>query len=74
MTLPAPVVRFLALIADALRRFGLPLPIEGNQLRLRTRLMFYNCAKSWRELGEPRIPVQQSIQDSFTWYRSRGDV
>jgi dihydroflavonol-4-reductase len=74
ITLPAVVVRIMALGADALRRLGVPLPIEGNQLRLSTRLMFYNCAKSWRELGEPRVPVQQSIQDSFTWYRSRGDV
>lgn len=74
VTLPAVVVRIMALAADALRRLGVPLPVEGNQLRLSTRMMFYNSAKSWRELGEPRIPVQQSIQDSFTWYRSRGDV
>jgi len=74
VTLPAPVVRLLAVLADLARWTGVRLPLEGNQLRLSTRMLFYNCAKSWRELGEPRVPIQQSIRDTYAWYRSRGEI
>lgn len=74
ITLPAPVVRLLAVLADLARWAGVRLPLEGNQLRLSTRMLFYNCAKSWRELGEPRVPIQQSIRDTYAWYRSRGEI
>jgi hypothetical protein len=36
--------------------------------------MFFNCQKSWRELGEPRICIHQSLQDTLAWYRAHGDV
>ena len=74
ITLPASVVLLAAYVADALRRLGVKLPIEGNQLRLSTRMMFYNCEKSWRELDEPRVPIQQSIREAYEWYRARGDI
>ena len=74
MTLPASVVLLVAYVADVLRRLGVKLPIEGNQLRLSTRMMFYNCEKSWRELDEPRVPIQQSIREAYEWYRARGDI
>ena len=74
ITLPASVVLLVAYAADALRRLGVKLPIEGNQLRLSTRTMFYNCAKSWRELDEPRVPIQQSIREAYDWYRAHGDI
>ncbi|NLE50440.1 MAG: NAD-dependent epimerase/dehydratase family protein [Chloroflexi bacterium] len=74
ITLPASVTTLVAYVADALRRVGVRLPIEGNQLRLSTRMMFYNCAKSWRELGEPRVSIQQSIREAYEWYRSRGEI
>lgn len=64
----------LAQAADVLRRAGVPLPIEGNQLRLSARMMFYNCQKSWRELAEPQIPIRQSLQDTFAWYTAHGDI
>ena len=74
ITLPAPIVAIVAYVVDALRWAGVKLPVEGNQLRLSTRMMFYNSAKSWRELGEPRVSVQQSIRDAYEWYRSHGEI
>ncbi len=74
ITLSAPAVYLIAEIADVLRRFGVPLPIEGNQLRLSTRMMFFNCQKSWRELGEPSIPIQQSLKETYEWYQAHGDL
>ncbi len=73
-TLPAWALFIIAPIADALRRFGVPVPIEGNQLRLSTHMIFFDCQKSWRELGEPRIPIQQSLHDAYAWYKAHGDI
>lgn len=72
--LPAWVVKLVAPGADLLRRLGIPIPIEGNQLRLSTRMMFFDCRKSWRELVEPRIPIQQSLKEAYEWYKAHGDV
>lgn len=74
LTLPAWLVRRVAVVADVLRRSGVPLPIEGNQLRLSTNMMFFDCRKSWRELGPPQIPIQQSLRDTYAWYRAHGDL
>jgi dihydroflavonol-4-reductase len=72
--LPVWVVMIVAPIADLLRRFKIPIPIEGNQLRLSTRMMFFDCQKSWRELVEPRIPIQQSLKETYEWYKAHGDL
>lgn len=72
--LPAWIVLLLAEGADLLRRLGVALPMEGNQLRLSTRMMFFDCRKAWRELGEPRVPIRQSLRDTFEWYQAHGDL
>jgi dihydroflavonol-4-reductase len=74
LALPAWAIHPAAWGADLLRRCGVPIPIEGNQLRLSARMMFFNCQKSWRELGEPRVPIQQSLRDAYAWYRAHGDL
>jgi dihydroflavonol-4-reductase len=73
-TLPPWTLGIIADVADALRRVGIGIPIEGNQLRLSTRMMFFNCQKSWDELGEPRISIQQSLTDTYAWYKAHGDL
>jgi dihydroflavonol-4-reductase len=73
-TLPAGLVWLIAGMADVLRRFGVPIPIEGNQLRLSTRMMFFNCQKAWDELGEPQVPIHESLRDTFAWYKAHGDL
>jgi dihydroflavonol-4-reductase len=73
-TLPAWLVYIVAWAADILRRYGVPIPIEGNQLRLSTHMLFFNCQKSWRELGEPKISIQQSLKETYAWYQAHGDL
>lgn len=72
--LPGWVVQIVAPVVDALRDLGVPVPIEGGQLQLSTRMLFFNCEKSWRELGEPRIPIRQSLRDTYEWYRAHGEL
>jgi nucleoside-diphosphate-sugar epimerase len=72
--LPAWAVMIVAAVTDVLRRLGVNIPIEGNQLRLSTRMMFYNCQKAWRELGEPQVPIHQSLRDTYAWYKAHGEL
>ncbi len=72
--LPGGVVLVLAEVADVLRQWGVPVPIEGGQLVLSTRMMFFDCQKSWRELVEPRIEIRQSLRDTYEWYRAHGEL
>ncbi len=74
ITLPDWLVYIIAAAADVLRAAGVPIPIEGNQLRLSTRMMYFNCEKAWRELGEPRFDVQTSLRDTYEWYRAHGSI
>jgi dihydroflavonol-4-reductase len=74
LILPAWLVYIIAWWADMLRQCGVPIPIEGNQLRLSTRMVFFNCQKAWRELGEPKIPIQQSLKETYEWYKAHGDL
>jgi dihydroflavonol-4-reductase len=74
--IPAPgfVVDAAAVLVDIGRAFNIPIPgnPEGNQLRLSKRPIYFDCTKAWRELGEPRIDLKQSIADTYQWYRDNG--
>ena len=74
ITLPAWTLHPIAAAADALREWGVPIPIEGNQLRLSTRLMFFDGQKAWNELCEPQVSIQQSLRDTYEWYKAHGDL
>ncbi len=74
ITLPAWALHPIAAAADLLREWGVPIPIEGNQLRLSTRMMFFDSQKAWRELCEPQISIQQSLRDTYEWYKAHGDI
>ena len=68
------VIQLAAYAVDGLRAAGVPVLIEGGQLRLSTRMMFFDCQKSWRELCEPRIEIRQSLRDTYEWYRMHGEL
>lgn len=71
---PAPLVLALARVADVAKMLNIPLPadVEGNQLRLSTHHIYYDCTKSWRELHMPEIDIKQSVTDSYEWYEVNG--
>jgi dihydroflavonol-4-reductase len=69
---PAAIIPPLALLAGLLRRAGVPLPIDENQIRLSSRNVFFDCHKAWRELGQPAIDLRQSLEDTYRWYVEHG--
>ena len=74
IALPAGPVHIVAAGADLLRKLNVPVPIEGNQLRLSTRMLFFNCQKAWRELGTPQISIHQSLREAYEWYKAHGEI
>jgi dihydroflavonol-4-reductase len=74
MPVPAAIIPTLALLAGLLRRVGLTLPIDANQIRLSSRNVFFDCHKAWRELGQPAIDLRQSLEDTYRWYVDHGVI
>jgi dihydroflavonol-4-reductase len=72
LPVPGAVTPVLAIIVEWLARAGLKLPIDANQIRLSSRNVFFDCHKAWRELGQPRIDLRQSLEDTYRWYVERG--
>lgn len=70
--LPGAAMPALGALVDLARAVHVPLPADGNQIRFSGHNLYYNCQKSWAELGEPRIDVHQSLQDAWAWFRARG--
>ena len=63
-----------AAAVDALRVL-IPLPLDGDQLRMSGHYLFCDTSKAQRELsmGEPRS-FRQAAQETFDWYRAQGVV
>jgi dihydroflavonol-4-reductase len=74
MVLPAFLAEPLGTLIDLLRAVNIPIPLDGNQMRLSAKNIFYDCRKAWRELGEPKIGLRQMLTDTYMWYRDNGFV
>ncbi|MEP7286456.1 MAG: NAD-dependent epimerase/dehydratase family protein [Chloroflexota bacterium] len=71
---PAFITPAAATLIGLLRYTGVVLPIDENQIRLSARNVFFDCRKAWRELGEPRIDLRQSLEDTYHWYVQHGII
>lgn len=72
--LPPEAMPLLGAVIDLGRALGIPIPADGNQVRLSGRHLYFNCQKAWEELGEPEITIQQSLRDTYDWYRAHGMI
>jgi dihydroflavonol-4-reductase len=68
--LPRRVMFGLAGIVDLLRKLGIALPANGDQLRFSTRTLWYSSAKARRELGLTTRPYEETAQRAYDWYRA----
>lgn len=71
---PAFAAPVLAAGAGVLRNVGISLPIDADQVRLSARNIYFNCEKAWHELGEPKIDLRQSLEDTYRWYVEHGMI
>ncbi len=72
LPLPGAAMPAVAALVDAGRALKLPIPADGNQLRLSRRDIYFDTSKMQRELHTPQITLRQSVQDTYEWYRANG--
>jgi len=74
LRLPDWAIEPAATSLDLARRI-LPMPLDGNQLRLSRYRLFCDTAKARDELGlvRPRS-ARQAIVEALAWYRARGVI
>ena len=74
IVVPNFVLPIAAHTNDLLRKIGIKTPIDANQIRLGDKPVYYDAGKMREELWHPRIEMQQSLVDTFTWYKENGYV
>lgn len=62
----------LGAIVDGLRTLGVKLAVNGDQIRQSTKLIYFDCHKAWQAFGQPQIPLQRMLQDTYDWYVAHG--
>lgn len=72
VTLPRALVGAAALLVDAGRALRVPVPLNGDQLRLSARGIYFDAGKARRELGLATRPLEETVQDTWSWYRAEG--
>lgn len=72
LRLPDFVVNPIGGLNELLHRVGIQTPVDGDQIRLSTRSVFFDGAKAWREFGTPLYAPRETLRDTFVWYRDNG--
>lgn len=71
---PKLITPVLTVAVSGLRRIGVQLPINSDQIRLSARNVFFDCHKAWAAFGKPEIGLRQSLQDTYDWYVQHGVI
>ncbi len=67
LELPRAVVYPISYLFDLGRALRLPLPADGNTVRLSTYWFFVKNARSLAELGMQYRPIEEGIRDALVW-------
>ncbi len=70
--LPVEVVWPIAVVMEALGRFGIEPRVTRDHLRMARKKMFYSSAKAMRELGYAPRPARLAVEDAVAWFRATG--
>jgi len=73
ITIPRVLMTPLAALVDVLNRVRRATPlVDGSQLHLSSRDMYFDGRKAERELGFVGGSVQASVMEAWAWYREHG--
>lgn len=73
VVVPGPVLELAALVVTGIARLRrTPLLVDGNQLRLSTRCLFYDGSKAERELGLTPVCARRAVEEAWAWYQAQG--
>ncbi len=59
-------------VVDLARKLRIPTPVDADQVRLGGRKVYFDYQKAWSAFGLPHIEMQQSLKDTYEWYRAHG--
>lgn len=69
-SVPTPLVKTIAYVGDALKRFGLSFPITSTRYNSMVEDYLTPIEETFRVFGEPPASVQQGIDAFVSWYES----
>lgn len=69
---PRFIIPAIAFIVGRARRLGIKMPVDADQVRLSMLNVYFDCSKTWTELGEPQIDMATSLRDTYAWYKANG--
>lgn len=72
MAVPGALIPPLAALLNGARWLGVRLPMDGHQLRLSARRLFFDASKARRELGLTGRPLAETVRDTWAWYKDAG--
>ncbi len=62
----------VALVCEALARFGVEPKVTRDHLRMAKKTMFFSHEKAARELGFAPRPAREAVADAVSWFREQG--
>jgi dihydroflavonol-4-reductase len=68
--LPLAPLYPVALVCEALARFGIEPVVTRETLAMASKKMFFSSAKARTELGYAPRPAIQAIEDAVLWFRA----
>jgi dihydroflavonol-4-reductase len=71
---PSFILPLMANLVDVLRKIGVGVPVDANQVRLGGRFVYFDGHKGHKTLGAPQITMRQSVEDTYTWYVEHGYI
>lgn len=71
-TTPNFILPTIANSVNLLRKVGISTPIDADQVRLGGRNVYFDSSKAWGELYQPIIPMRQSVEETYAWYKEQG--
>lgn len=74
LSVPSFLLPLVASSIDLARAIGIKTPIDANQARLGGRNVFFDGNKAWQAFGLPSVAMQDSLQQTYDWYKENGYV
>jgi dihydroflavonol-4-reductase len=62
----------VAMVCEALARFGVEPMVTRDHLRMAAKTMFFSHDKAARELGYAPRPAREAVEDAVAWFRANG--
>ncbi|MCU0463499.1 MAG: NAD-dependent epimerase/dehydratase family protein [Anaerolineae bacterium] len=74
LPLPRQILPLAAGIVNGVRALGIKTPMDGNQIILSGKGVYFKYDKTWAAFGPPQVAMEMSLQDTYAWYRASGVI